>query len=270
MNLARVLRIKNGMDPKERFSDRATAYHAHRPRYPRQLLAELEQRCGLTPESVIADMGSGTGILTELFLEHGNTVFAVEPNAPMRAIAEENLRGNPRFHSVAATAEETTLASESVDLIVAGQAFHWFERSRAQAEFARILRPQGWIVLVWNERVPDSTPFAAAYEAVLTQHSVDYTVMDPKKVSRDNHGISDFLGPKMQVIHLRHQSRVTFEQLSGLAASASYAPLPGHAKYEGFSRALSEAFHAYAEDGTVPLDYEMKAYVAPRFDFQQG
>lgn len=256
------------MDPKERFSDRAVAYHANRPRYPRELLSALGEKCGLTASSAIADIGSGTGILTELFVENGNTVFAVEPNAPMRAIAETNLRGNSRFHSIAATAEETTLPNESVDFVVAGQAFHWFDRPRAKAEFARILRPGGWVVLVWNERMPNSSPFATAYEAVLTKQSIDYTEMDPKKVSGNKHGNSEFLGPQMQVVKLNHQSRVTFDQLSGLAASASYAPLPGHPKYAAFADALRNAFDTHVEDGTVPLDYEMKAYIAPRFDLE--
>lgn len=256
------------MDPKERFSDRAVAYHANRPRYPRELLSALGEKCGLAANSVVADIGSGTGILTELFLENGNTVYAVEPNAPMRAISEDNLRKNPRFHSIPATAEETTLTDESVDFIVAGQAFHWFDRPRAKAEFARILRPGGWIVLVWNERRPNSSPFATAYEAVLARESIDYTEMDPKKVSGNNDGIGEFLGPQMQIVKLNHQSRVTFDQLSGLAASASYAPLPGHPKYTRFAEALRNAFDTHAEGGMVPLDYEMKAYIAPRFDLE--
>lgn len=252
------------MDPKERFSDRAIAYHANRPRYPKALLDELKRHCGIESGSVVADIGSGTGILSELFLQNGNTVYAIEPNAPMRAIAEQNLGSNPRFYSVAGTAEETTLPSSSVDLIIAGQAFHWFDREKVRPEFARVLRPDGSIVLVWNERVPDSSAFAKDYEAALKTHSLDYNVMDPKKVSRDLHGLGDFLGPQMRVVKLHHSARVTFEQLSGLAASASYAPLPGHPKYEGFRTALTDAFTAHAEDGTVPLDYEMKAYIAPR------
>src|SRR5262249_5709295 len=155
------------------------------------------------------------------------------PNSPMRSLAEQNLGSNPRFRSIAATAEQTTLPDSSVDFVVAGQAFHWFDRSRARLEFARILRPDGWTVLICNERTADSSRFAAAFEEVLKRHSVDYTAMDPKKVSRDSQAISDFLGPRMQTTKILHHSRLTWEALTGLVASASYAPLSGHPKYEG-------------------------------------
>src|SRR4051812_44368858 len=168
------------MQSTERFSDRATAYHAHRPRYAAEMLDLLRRECGLLPPSVIADIGSGTGISSEPFLQNGNVVYAVEPNGPMRAVAESNYGREKNFRSIAATAESTTLPGASVDLIVAGQAFHWFDRARAANEFTRILRPHGWMVLVWNERLVDSAPFAAAYEDMLLQHSIDYTAMDPK------------------------------------------------------------------------------------------
>src|SRR5688572_8831952 len=126
---------------QERFTDRATAYHAHRPRYTADLLSLLTAEAGLTQTSTVADIGSGTGISAEPFLQNGNTVYGIEPNADMRAVAEMTLREWPTFQSVNATAEATSLADASIDLIVAGQAFHWFDRAKAAAEFARILRP---------------------------------------------------------------------------------------------------------------------------------
>ena len=250
------------MDSTRRFDGRAAAYHAHRPRYSPRLLQLLATECGLTERSVIGDIGSGTGILTELFLGNGNDVHAIEPNGAMRQVAEENLGGNVRFHSVEATAEDTGLPPGSVDFVVAGQAFHWFRREQAAREFARILRPDGWIVLVWNERLANSTPFAAAYEQALLEHGIDYGTMDPKKVSGDAAAINEFLGPRCRVEALMHSKEMRFEELVGLAASASYAPLPGHPKHRGLIAALHAAFDAHAVNGTVPLDYEMKVYYA--------
>jgi SAM-dependent methyltransferase len=254
------------MAAEERFTDRATAYHAHRPRYTADLLFLLTAEAGLTRTSTVADIGSGTGISAEPFLQNGNTVYGIEPNTDMRAFAEQTLREWPTFHSVNATAEATSLPEGSVDLIIAGQAFHWFDRAKAAAEFGRILRPAGWIALIWNERLTDTTPFATAYEDVLVQHSVDYTAMDPKKVSGDAAAIATFLGAQSRFASFRHRSLVTLEHLVGLVASASYAPLAGHPKHAGMLHALEAAFQAHQEDGKVPLDYEMKVYYAPRID----
>jgi SAM-dependent methyltransferase len=161
-------------DPTRRFSDRVDNYVRYRPGYPAEALDILRAETGLTAESVVADVGSGTGILSELFLKHGNTVYGIEPNDDMRQAAERLLRGYPEFHSVAGSAEATTLPAAGVDFVVAGQAFHWFDRPRARAEFARILRPGGWVVLLWNARRVDATPFLRDYEALLQAYSIDY------------------------------------------------------------------------------------------------
>ena len=150
----------------ERFSDRVADYVRYRPSYPPDLLDCLRRNCGLTPHWIIADVGSGTGLLTKIFLENGNRVFAVEPNAAMRAAGEEFLRGFEQLASREGRAEATGLEAHSVDLVAAGQAFHWFDRRRARAEFERILKPSGWVALVWNERLT-STPFLADYEQLL-------------------------------------------------------------------------------------------------------
>src|SRR3954466_8235757 len=135
-------------DPTRRFSSRVDNYVRFRPGYPKEILATLKSECGLNARSVIADIGSGTGKLTELFLANGNPVFGVEPNQDMREAGERLLKAFPKFTSVGATAEETTLANASVDFIVAGQAFHWFDRARCHQEFARILKSNSWVVLV--------------------------------------------------------------------------------------------------------------------------
>src|SRR5580658_4404950 len=141
-----------GLDPTRRFSSRVEAYARYRPSYPRETLALLERECGLTPVSKIADIGSGTGLLARLFLDFGCEVTGVEPNPEMRVTGERMLLDKPRFHSVDGRAEATGLLAGSVDFVTAGQAFHWFEPAAARAEFQRILKTVGWVVLVWNER----------------------------------------------------------------------------------------------------------------------
>jgi len=115
--------------------------------------------CHLSDTHVIADVGSGTGILTELFLKNGNTVIGVEPDPTMRAGAKEYLKDFPNFVSLAGSAEATALPDQSVDSIAVGQAFHWFDLKKTRPEFKRILKPGGWVVLVWNGQRVGGTPF---------------------------------------------------------------------------------------------------------------
>ncbi len=157
------------MDSISRFSNRAEIYARYRPRYPDAVIACLTDACGLSPSATVADVGAGTGILTELFLRNGNPVYAVEPNAAIRGVAEAQLQGTPDFHSIDGRAEATTLPKNSVDFVVAGQAFHWFEPVATRREFRRILKPGGWIALIWNDRRLDSTPFMRAYHELLDE-----------------------------------------------------------------------------------------------------
>src|SRR5437773_2428243 len=154
-------------DPTKRFSNRVGNYIKYRPDYSGAIIDLLNEECGLNQQSIIADIGSGTGILSELFLKNGNRVFGIEPNAPMRGAGEKLLERHSKFTSIEGSAEATTLPDDSVDFVVAGQAFHWFDQKLARDEFSRILKPSFWVVLIWNERRTDSTPFLRAYEQML-------------------------------------------------------------------------------------------------------
>src|ERR1700731_1310179 len=157
-----------------RFSDRVENYVLYRPGYPRETLRTLETECGLMPGHVVADIASGTGIWTRMLLENGNRVFGVEPNLEMRRAGESLLAGFPKFASISGTAEATTLRDRSVDFVTAAQSAHWFHRARARREFLRILKPEGWLVLLWNERLTDSTRFLRDYEQLLLTYGTDY------------------------------------------------------------------------------------------------
>src|SRR6478736_4668899 len=181
------------IDPTTRFTTRVGNYVKYRPSYPTAIITLLEQECGLTNETVVADIGSGTGFMTELFLKHGNQVFGVEPNAEMRAAGERLLAKYPSFISVNATAESTTLPDHSIDSIVAGQAFHWFDRAATRAEFKRILKPGGWVVLVWNGFRVETSAVVRGYHELLLQYGTDY-----QQVSREIEtcAIEEFFSPR--------------------------------------------------------------------------
>src|SRR6185436_3876550 len=180
-------------DPLNRFSKRVENYVQYRPGYPAGVIELLKSECGLTETSVIADVGSGTGILAELFLKNGNSVFAIEPNADMRQAAERLLKEYKHLMSIAATAEATTLETKSVHFITAAQAFHWFDRNCAKKEFARILKPGGWVALIWNERRLDSTAFLKAYEDLLLRYGTDYSQVRHERVTKE---IGEFFSPE--------------------------------------------------------------------------
>ncbi|HUM04109.1 MAG TPA: class I SAM-dependent methyltransferase [Terriglobales bacterium] len=244
--------------PTARFSDRVEDYLRYRPGYPPEVIDVLRSECGLRPFHVIADIASGTGALTRLLLENGNRVFAVEPNAPMRQAGERLLAGYPALTSLAGTAEATTLSSASVDIVAAAQAAHWFDRSRARAEFARILKPAGWCVLIWNERRTSSTPFLRDYEDLLLAYGTDYKEVRHERTTAVIH---EFFAPapyKERTFELRQE--FDFEGVAGRLLSSSYAPLADHPNHEPMMRELQRIFRAHAQAGAVAFEYNTRVY----------
>lgn len=250
---------RSDSDPTKRFSDRVENYVRYRPRYPVEVLQVLRDEIGLLPDWIVADVGAGTGISSGLFLEHGNTVYGVEPNAEMRRAAESLLAGNPRFHSVAATAEATTLPEASVDLVVAGQAFHWFQRDEARAEFVRILRPHGWVALLWNSRRTDTTPFLRGYEALLHTFGTDYQEVNHTNISAEAlRGF--FAGGKFELRKLPNEQRFDLAGLKGRLLSSSYVPGENDARYRPMLAELERLFHEHQERGQVRVEYDTELY----------
>ena len=252
------------MRPSERFSSRVDDYARYRPSYPPPALELLRERCGLAAGAAVADLGSGTGILTELLLKCGAEVFAVEPNRPMRASAEAQLSHYPGFHSVAGSAEATTLAPASVDLLVAAQAFHWFDPQRARSEALRVLRPHGWGALLWNERPPEATPFLADYDALLKRYAPEYTRITASRA--DIGTMRAFLGAAMEVGTFDNQQVLDFEGLRGRLMSSSYAPEPGSPDYEPMIGKLRAVFDRHERAGRITMPYSTLVYFAPLRD----
>ena len=245
-------------DSTKRFSNRVDDYIKYRPGYPQDVISLLIAECGLLPDSVVADVGSGTGILSELFLRHGNTVYGIEPNEEMRAAAERLLKDYKNFQSIDGSAEATTLAADSVDFVTAGQAFHWFDQIKAHQEFARILKPEGWAVLIWNERRLDSTPFLRAYEDLLLEFGTDYNQVRHENVEKD---IAGFFAPEeCELAAFENLQKFDFEGLRGRLLSSSYIPAPRDRKYQPMLERLRETFLAFQKDDKVIVEYDTKVY----------
>ena len=246
------------MNSVSRFSSRVENYAKYRPGYPPGVLEILNSKCGLTRESVIADVGSGTGLLSEVFLRNGNTVFGIEPNELMRTTAESLLKDFDHFRSVVGTAEKTSLPESSVDFVTAGQAFHWFDREAAKQEFARILKSDGWVVLIWNARRVGSTPFLREYETLLLRYGADYA-----KVRHENaeEGIEQFFPPHaMKSASLDNVQRFDFPSLKGRLCSSSYAPEPGDPNFNRMVADLQNIFDTHNENGVVNFEYDTRLY----------
>ena len=244
-----------------RFSDRVEHYVKYRPGYPLEVIGFLRERGALAGVSVVADVGSGTGISAELFLREGNTVCGVEPNAEMRAAAERLLLPRfPAFRSVNGSAEATTLPHQSADIVAAAQAFHWFDPDKAREEFRRILRPGGRVVLLWNTRKPAGSTFLEAYEQLLNEYGTDY-----RRVRHDNASeerVARFFSPaRFETARFPNEQAFDLTGLEGRLLSSSYAPAPGHPRHEPMLRALRGIFHEFAESGRVRFLYDTEVYL---------
>lgn len=244
------------LNSTQRFSSRVDTYVRFRPSYPKQIIETLEQDCGFTRDSIVADIASGTGIFTKLLLDHGNRVFGVEPNAEMRRAGEEFLAAYPKFSSVTGTAEATTLPSGSVDFVTAAQAGHWFDRQKSRQEFARILKPGGWTVLVWNERKIDSTPFLRDYEGLLLRYGTDYN-----EVRHEHTVVGEFFDPlPFQEQTFDMKQVFDYAGVEGRLMSSSYAPGPGHPNHAPMLDELREIFDRHQKDGKVSIDYTTRMF----------
>ena len=245
-------------DPTRRFSSRVDNYVRYRPGYPSAILDLLRNECGLTPNSVIADVASGTGIFSRFLLENGNRVLGVEPNLEMRKAGEEYLAAYPNFTSVEGTAEATALADHSVDLVTAAQAAHWFDRPKARREFIRILKPGGWSVLVWNERRVDSTPFLREFEQLLLSYGTDYQSVRHERTTEE---IETFFAPSpFHVQTFEYLQQFDYPGLEGRLLSSSYTPQADDVAYGPMVRELRRIFDAHQENGRVAFEYNTRVY----------
>ena len=244
-------------DAKQRFSDRVADYVRYRPSYPSALLGLLRSECALRPGHVIADIGSGTGFLSELFLKNGNRVYGVEPNEAMRRAGEEYLASDDGFSSIEGSAEATTLDDASVDFVTAGQSFHWFEHDNARREFARILKSGGWMVIAWNDRRMNEAPFTRAYENILERFGIEY-----KKV-KDSYPEADRIRGFFSTFSQRdlpNYQILDWDSLCGRLRSSSFTPTEGHPNFAPMMEELRKLFGACEQDGQVRMEYFTRIY----------
>ena len=240
--------------PTERFSTRVDNYVKYRPSYPAAIIELLKEKCGLGSGTVVADIGSGPGNLTRLLLPIAKHVFAVEPNREMRMAGEFLIGGYENFESVDGTAETTKLKDESVDLITASQAFHWFDQKVAKQEFLRILRPGSYVALIWNDRCTNTSPFLIEYEELL-RTTPEYAIVNHSDLPEAQ--IAEFFAPGVVTKYSTpYQQHFDWESFHGRVMSSSYVPEDD----AEFGKSLRAIYDKYQNENTVVFEYNTTVF----------
>lgn len=246
------------MDNRKRFDGKSGIYSLNRPGYPAEIISALERENALRRDSSIADVGAGTGILSRLFLENGYRVFSVEPGQDMRNRAIRDLSTFSEARIVEGSAEDTTLPGASIDLVVAGQAFHWFDPGKAAMEFLRILKPGGMVALIWNDRVPEGG-MNTDYERICRTYSHGYHASG--SLVMDNGVLEGFFGGKYTLHRVANVQELDLEGLRGRYRSASYSLQPDDPDYGRAMDELERAYLSHERNGTVEIRYVTTMYL---------
>jgi len=245
-------------NPLERFSNRVKNYVKYRPDYPKAIIGFLESEIDLRRTSKIADIGSGTGISSKLFLENGNVVYGIEPNKKMREAAEQFLSTFDRFQSVNSTAENMTLPDKSVDFVIAAQAFHWFDNNQAKCEFRRVLRNNGYVVLIWNERQLDSSEILRDYERLLIKFGTDYQTIRHDQFTKER--LEKSFDCEFRFTTLRNSQTLDWQGFKGRLLSSSYAPSKADGHFEEMMKTAKSLFARHEEKGKIDILYDTNVF----------
>ena len=246
------------LETADRFSNRVENYVKYRPGYPPEILDLFQSEMQLQKDSVIADIGSGTGISAKLFLENGNRVFGIEPNKAMRGASQEFLEDFENFQAFDATSENTTLADNSVDFIIAAQAFHWFRTEDTKKEFKRILKKNGWLALIWNERLLVSNKFLREYEDFLAEFGTDYKKVRHDQITKKD--LEKFFGQNFEQKTFKNSQVFDFEGLLGRMLSSSYMPSEDNQLFPGMKKTLKRLFAEHERKGKIQVLYDTNVF----------
>lgn len=236
------------MDNTNRFTGKAKEYTKSRPGYPKEFLDYLFTDIGFCSDSVIADIGSGTGKLTKELLRLGCIVYAVEPNFDMRETAERELGGFDKFNSLPGSAEKTGIADNSVDFVTVAQAFHWFDHKAFGAECRRILKTDGSVVLVWNMR-DEKSGIVKANDIVCRKYCPKFTGFSGG-INFDDEKISAFFGGEYNIKVFENNLSFDRDGFISRNLSSSYALSEGDKDYDEYISALNKIFDEYS-DGEI-------------------
>ena len=247
-------------DPNtERFTGVSPIYDKYRPGYPKAILDILSAEISFSVKDIVADIGSGTGKLSSLFLDNGNIVYGVEPNDKMRSEAERKFQTDRKFISMKGSAEKTGLDEKSVNLVAAGQSFHWFNQSLAKIEFKRVMQPGGHVVLIWNTRRPEGSPLNAGFEDICIHYSNGYH--GSGSLGLDEKTIRSFFSADFVYRSIKFSQVLDFDGLLGRYMTASYSLKREDPLFPEVVERMQDIFKKYSRDNRVELLYDTEIYI---------
>jgi ubiquinone/menaquinone biosynthesis C-methylase UbiE len=231
-------------DSTRLYSKKAIIYANSRPDYAPGAFTAFQNVAKLPRQSVVLDVGSGTGMLTRHLLHHFDTVYALEPTQEMRKVAEKDLNDHPGFHSLNGMAEDIPLPDHSVDLVTVGQAIHWFQPVAALAEFQRVAQPNTWLLLAHIKSL-DETLNKAIGEIFKDEYGC--LPLDEHPPSNQVPNSFYFADGKHDTLQFPHTSEESWERFLGGISSAAYAPDRAHPRYGKFVHAVREIFDDFSQ-----------------------
>ncbi len=243
----------------ERFYKKSTDYELYRPRYPAELLDLLGREAGLSSFTSVADVGSGTGLLSELLLRSKCNLYCVEPNEEMRRVSVGKFAHEEKCKIIEGTAENTSLLDDSMDIVTVGQAFHWFDPIRARIEFGRILKRGGKVVLIWNTITESKEGMNFEYEKLVRQYSRDFHGSGVNSTSLT--ALTDFYGGNFCRFKIKNYQRLSLEGMLGRYLSASYSITEDDPRFEDMRRDFEKTFRKYQSNGEIVIEYETDVFI---------
>lgn len=241
----------------ELFTNKAEIYEFGRPSYPDALLAFMKDQFSINEQTVVADVGAGTGKFTEKLLDLGCKVVAIEPNHAMANELRDGLMCS-ELQLSEQPAEYTELENNSVDIITAAQSFHWFNAQQFKKECQRILVDNGPVCLIWNTRVA-TAEINQRTHSIFTEHCPDFKAFSGGDNSEEEK-ISDFFDGQFKLFELDYPLDYTLKKFVGRCVSASYSLDPVHENYPAFEQALIKMFQEFEKDGTVQVPNITRCY----------
>ena len=248
------------MKTTENFTDKANIYAKYRPSYPNEYIEYLLSANELNENQIVADIGSGTGIFSRQLLENDLHVIGVEPNDDMRKMAEQSLKRYPRFQSIKATAEHTTLKENSVDLVTVAQAFHWFNKEAFKIECQRILKQKAHVALVWNSR-DGTSPIIKENADICQKTCPNFKGFSGGIEETPEMFNSFFKDGKYEFKEYQNDLLFDYEGFLGRNLSDSYAPKKNDKEYKNFIFLLSELFEKYSKNGKILIPNLTRSYL---------
>ena len=246
---------------EDKFNHLADIYEKYRPSYPQKYVEDIIEKCHLNFESLVADIGAGTGILTRQLLHNNLKVVGVEPNPDMRKVLKK-LETNKNFRAIEGTAEHTNIENNNIDLVVVAQAFHWFDKEKFKEECKRILKPNGSVWILWNQ-LDENEEIVKEQKRIDDQYTNRFQevngILSATKKEEKIQGF--FKDNRYETKVVDNPLENNKERFIGSNLSKSYSLKKEDTNYNNYIKAFGEVFDKYSENGMVIIPNKTYGYL---------